>query len=193
MKILKRSVIAIFLYLCISSFVCSEYAQAWVFGSDLLTIEELPYVAKSQIKPKCVSLILLTKDSLFSIPISYNPINEPPIFNNYLKCFLINSTDTGFIVHRADATVIDISSEVMVNGVWKSFQHGIPVRCGNSYWDQKLESHKALSILYDHNEKGNIKLPFRIKYANINELIYSNEIEISVNQYDYDRVLKLKN
>jgi hypothetical protein len=169
-------VIAIFV-LTTSFKTTYDWAQAWV-EEKVLNKTELSWALRKDSKPKTLALILLTKKDLFVMKNG----------NKFLNCYLINNTDSTTLIRRADATINDFSSEIFKDNGWKEFQIAYPVTCGNSYWTQELASQKMLSIHYDHNEKGNIQVPFRLKFLHNKKAIYSNEIIVDIDQENFDRV-----
>src|SRR5215218_8682014 len=101
--------------------------------------------------PSQLTLVLMNRKDL---------ITTPSNGNTYLRCYLINNTDTTAIIGRADATITGFSTEILKNNIWQHFQRPIVPTCGNSYWTQKLESKKTLPIQLDHAENGPVKVPF---------------------------------
>ena len=155
-----------------------DWAQAWV-DDKVLSESELPKSVIKKIKTPELTLVLMTKKNI---------ITTPSNGNTYLRCYLINHTDTTAIIGRSDATITGFSTEILKDNIWQHFQHPIGSGCGNSYWTQKLDSKKVLSVQIDHAENGPIKVPFRIKYNHNNEVIYSNVINVDIDQKNYDRV-----
>ncbi len=155
-----------------------NWAQAWV-DEIIISKVDLSKSVRQKIDKKKLTLILLTKKNL---------ITTKSNGNTYLRCFLINDTDTVAIIGRSDATITGFSTEIFKDKVWQHFQQNIGSGCGNSYWTQKLESQKALSIQLDHAENGPIKVPFRLKYNHNETLIYSNVITVDIDQKNFDRV-----
>jgi hypothetical protein len=180
---MNRNKILFFLGLLIltSSFkIGYDWAQAWVDDKVLLE-SELPKKIVKKIKSPDLTLVLMTKKDL---------ITTPSNGNTYLRCYLINLTDTTATIGRSDATITGFSTEILKDNIWQHFQHPIGSGCGNSYWTQKLERKQVLSIQVDHAENGPIKVPFRIKYTHNNIVIYSNVISVDIDQKNYDRVGK---
>lgn len=178
---LKNDILFIGLFLLTSSFkIGYDWAQASV-DNTVISKTDLPKSALRQIKQPALTLVLMTKKHL---------IITPSNGNTYLRCYLINNTDSTSIIERADATITGFSTEILKDKVWQHFQHPISSRCGNSYWKQNLAKNKILSIKIDHVENGPIKVPFRIKYNHNNRVIYSNEITVDIDQKNYDRVGK---
>ena len=115
-------------------------------------------------------------------------ITTPSNGNTYLRCYLVNNTDTTTTIERADATITGFSTEILKNKVWQHFQSDMVSSCGNSSWIQKLEKGQCLSIQIDHAENGPVRIPFRIKYMRNDTVLYSNIITVNIDERNYNRV-----
>ena len=166
------------LTLTFSNTIGYDWTQAWV-GDKILSEAELPKSVLKKVKPSGLTLVLMTRKDL---------ITTPSNGNTYLRCYLINQTDTTAIIGRSDATITGFSTEILKDGIWQPFQSSMGSSCGNSYWAQKLDSRQVLSIQVDHAESGPIQVPFRIKYHHNGMAIYSNTISVDIDQKNYDRV-----
>lgn len=153
------------------------WTQAWV-DKRILLKNELPKLVLEGLKKPGLTLTLRTKNELITTYVG----------NIYLQCFLINNTDTTVTIPRSDATIAGFHTEIYKNGVWVKFQKPLEAGCGNSDWQQKLQSQQVLSIQLEHAENGPIEVPFRIRYHYFDRLIYSNIIKVTIDQKNYDRV-----
>jgi hypothetical protein len=173
----KYLFIAITIFIISSSFkITRDWAQAWV-DDKVSHKTELSWAVRKHTKPKTLALILLPKEDL---AIKKNG-------NKYLKCYLINNTDSISLIKRSGNT-IDFTSEIYKDKTWQHYQKGLPAWCGNSFWTQKLDSQKMLSIRYDHPDSGSVNVSFRLKFLHDKKPIYSNEIIVNINQKSFDRI-----
>lgn len=181
MRKFKFTVLLVFILTFTSSFsIGYVWVQAWVEDIDF-SKTELPKSLRKQIAKKELTLILLSKKDLITTPLNGN---------TYLKCYLVNNTDSIALIGRADHTLRGFSTEVFKDQKWQHFQGEIGPSCGNSYWTQNLSSNKVLSLQVDHSESGSIKIPFRARWKHNDLVIYSNEIMIDIDQKNFDRIGK---
>jgi hypothetical protein len=179
----KYSILLVGLLALTSSFgIGYDWAQAWV-NDIVISKVDLSKTVRKQITQKELTLIVLTKKDLTTTPSNGN---------TYLRCYLINNTDTTTLIGRSDATITGFSTEVFKDKVWQHFQRPMGSGCGNSYWTQKLETQNVLSIQLDHAENGPIKIPFRVKFNHNDTIIYSNVITVDIDKKNFDRVGKSK-
>jgi hypothetical protein len=174
-------VIAVLLMSYIFMFTSNDFihleAKGWV--EKIVTPDSLGAFAKKNAKPKQLSLSLL-------------PIHELVSMENgdkYLKCYLINNSDTTSIISRADATISGLNSEVRINNKWVSFQTDRGSTCGNSYWKQKLIEEYSLYINFEWNYSNGVKVPFRLSFSHDGKLIRSNEIQVRIPKEAYSYVI----
>lgn len=152
-------------------------AKGWV--EEIIRLDSLEVLVKKNAKAKQLSLSLL-------------PIHELVSMENgdkYLKCYLINNSDTTSIINRADATISGVNSEIRINNKWVSFQTDRGSTCGNSYWKQKLIHDHALYINFEWQYSKGVKVPFRLSFSHDGKLIRSNEIQVRIPKEAYSYVM----
>jgi hypothetical protein len=158
----------------------SDWTQAWV-DKKILTKMELRQDVLKRLVKNSVTLVLLPKTEMRKMKNG----------NMFLKCFLVNNTPRSLEVARADATIQGFTTEIHKNGEWLTFQYDLGLitpSCGNSFWLQKLEPGKALSIECDHMETGELEVAFRLRYTAGNTVIYSNAIKVEIDEASYSAV-----
>lgn len=177
MKLLTTILVASVFVLCTAFVEGYTWTQAWV-DKRILSKNELPKPVFDEVKKSELIVVLRSKKELI---VSH-------IGNRFLRCYLINNSDTAVVVPRSDATIAGFFKEIYKNGAWVKFQKPLDSNCGNSAWKQKLNSRQVLSIDLDHDEDGPIEVPFRIRYDYFGRTIYSNIIMVDIDEKNYDRV-----
>ena len=152
-------------------------AKGWV--EKIVTPDSLEAFAKKNAKTKQLSLSLLPIDKIATMENG----------EKYLKCYLINNSDTTSIISRADATISGLNSEVRINNKWVSFQTDRGSTCGNSYWKQKLIEGYSLYINFEWQYSKGVKVPFRLSFSHDGKLIRSNEIQVRIPKEAYSYVM----
>lgn len=158
-----------------------EWAQAWVQEKTLLR-SALPRRVQDRKNQNTLEIHLQPLEDC------YRMTNG----NTFLKAYLLNNTDTVTVLTRADATLPEINSQILIGSTWQSFQKASPVSCGNSYWKQTLGREQALLLHYDHNERGSIQVFFRLNFIQGGHTIYSNPISVQIDEAAYHRVQQAK-
>jgi hypothetical protein len=152
-------------------------AKGWV--ERVINPDSLDQLAIKHSKAKHLTLVLL-------------PIKNQVIKTNgnaYLKCYLINNTDTTSSINRSDATISELNSEICINNKWVTFQTDRGSTCGRSYWIQKVNTQYSLDINFEWRTPGEVKLPFRLVYSHQGKHIYSNSIQIKIPKDFYSYVM----
>jgi hypothetical protein len=167
MKVIATILIAYLGLFSNNDYVNTE-AKGWV--ERVIGLDSLDQTYIKHSLAKRLSLVLL--------PIKNQVITKNG--NRYLKCYLVNNTDTTSSINRSGATISDLNSEVRVKNKWVSFQTDKAATCTRSFWIQKLNKKYSLDINFVWQFLGEVTLPLRLVYKHQGKLIYSNQIDVKV-------------
>lgn len=106
---------------------------------------------------------------------------------DYFSSYLINNSDSTFIIGTQDHSLIIIQEALDENNEWTPIEHWIYSRCGNSYMEPlKLKSGKCVSIPI-RKYKGDFKTKLRLKVLIRKEVFYSGLFEGSIYKSQFNK------
>ena len=108
------------------------------------------------------------------------------VASDYFSSYLINSSDSTFIIGTQDHSLIMIQEALDENEKWKPIEHWVYSRCGNSFMEPlKLKSGNCVFIPIK-KYKGDFKTKFRLKVLIRNEVFYSDHFEGSIYESQFN-------
>lgn len=99
-----------------------------------------------------------------------------PNGNRFLKAYLVNSTNSKADIHRYDATVRSVTTEILVDGEWRLLQVKHAPTCGNGYWKMSLEPGHFIALHVDHMIGGTAEVKFRVRDKTPDYDLTSNQV-----------------
>jgi hypothetical protein len=101
---------------------------------------------------------------------------------------ILNPLDRDISVSRIERNLDGFSTEVFKDSIWTEFQRidAGGYHCGNSFYTKPLASNHVLPFQIKKTTSGETTTKFRVKVKIENVFYYSNEIEISLTQEQYD-------
>jgi hypothetical protein len=108
--------------------------------------------------------------------------------NGVIAGYILNPLDRNISVSRIEGNLDGFSTQVFKDSIWTEFQRmdASGYHCGNSFYTTPLASNHALPFQIKKTTSGEITTKFRVKIKIENVFYYSNEIEISLTQEQYD-------
>lgn len=151
----------------------NRYSNFWVLDID----REEQFLISSNPEIKSLG----DKELKFIIPDIPNKKLENG--NKYIIAYLINFSSDTVDVPRADATIANSSTRVLVSKNWLLFQKSAGSSCGNSYWTMKLAPKHYIILQIENTENnGTVRVPFKA-IINVNHKnIESNQSYIFVSK-----------
>lgn len=101
---------------------------------------------------------------------------------DYFICYLVNNTDSTYLVNRQDGSLIMIREALNEKGSWTPIEYWVYSGCGNSYFNPlELKSGNAVKIPMQ-KYSGDFNTQIRLKFKNRGQIIYSDPYSGSINK-----------